>query len=59
MLFNDPIVGKLLGPILARVIGVQPRVIRRLYTDEEKRRSDAMSLEELVEDTLQVKYSLS
>ncbi len=59
VLFNDPIVGKLLGPLLARIIGVQPRVIRRLYTDEEKRRSDAMSLEELVEDTLQVKYSLS
>ncbi len=57
MLFNDPIVGPVLGPLLARIIGVEPRVIRRLYTDDEKRRSDRMSLEELVEDTLQAKYT--
>lgn len=57
VLFNDPVVGKLLGPLLARIIGVPPRVIRRLYTDEEKERSDRMSLDELVEDTLQAKYA--
>lgn len=57
VLFNDPIVGAIAGPVLARIIGVDPRVIRTLYTEEEKRRSDRMSLDELVEDTLQAKYS--
>lgn len=55
-LFNHPVAGRLAGPALARVIGLDPRVIRTLYTEEEKRRADAMSVEELAEEALAAKY---
>jgi hypothetical protein len=54
--FNDPRVGPIFGPLLARIIGVEPRFIRTLYTDEELARSQAMSFDELAEDALAAKY---
>lgn len=54
-LFNDPLVGALAGPLLARAIGLDPRVIRTLYTEEEKRRADAMSIGELADEALGAK----
>lgn len=56
-LFNEPRVNAIAGPLLARMIGLDPRVIRTLYTEEEKRRADAMSIAELAEEALAVKYS--
>lgn len=55
LLFNDPIVGAVAGPIIARIIGLDPRVIRTLYSDEEKQRADAMSISELAEEALAAK----
>ncbi|MCC6875141.1 MAG: hypothetical protein IT378_12610 [Sandaracinaceae bacterium] len=55
-LFNDPIAGALFGPLLARMIGLDPRVIRRLHTDEEERRAHAMSIDEMAAEALESKY---
>jgi hypothetical protein len=54
--FNDPRIGPLFGPLLARIIGLEPRVIRTLYTDEELARSHAMSFDELAADAVAAKY---
>lgn len=54
-LFNHPVSGKLFSPILERIIGLDPRVIRDLYTKEDKRRADQMSIEEMAQDALSVK----
>lgn len=55
-LFNDPLVNAIAGPVLARMLGVDPRVIRTLYTEEEKRRADAMSIAEMAEEALMAKF---
>ncbi len=55
-LFNDPLVNAIAGPVLARMLGVDPRVIRTLYTEEEKRRADAMSIPEMAEEALMAKF---
>ncbi len=55
-LFNDPIVGGIAGPLLARMIGLDPRVIRTLYTEDEKRRADRMSIDELAREAVESKY---
>ncbi|MEC7526031.1 MAG: hypothetical protein VYE22_39485 [Myxococcota bacterium] len=54
--FNDPIVGAIFGPLLQRVIGLDPRVINRLYTEEDVRRYSAMSFDEMAQEALAVKY---
>lgn len=57
-LFNDPIVGAIFGPLLARVIGLDPRVIRQLYTEEEERRYAAMSFDEMAQEALAAKHTV-
>ena len=54
-LFNRPVVGKLVGPLLLRVAGGDERTIRKLFSDEELRRSQRMSFDELAEDALAAK----
>ena len=54
-LFNHPTVGPIFGPLLARLIGLPPYVVTRLYTDEEEARYGAMSFEELANDALDAK----
>jgi hypothetical protein len=54
-LFNHPIAGRLFSPILERIIGLDPRVIRDLYSKEDKQISDQMSIEEMAQDALAVK----
>ncbi len=56
-LFNHPLAGRLLGPAIARVMGLDPRVIRRLYTDAEARRASRMTFDELAEEALRAKYA--
>ncbi len=56
LLFNDPVVGAVAGPIIARMIGLDPRVIRILYTEDEKRRADRMSIDELAQEAIEAKY---
>lgn len=56
VLFNDPLVGPIAGPLIARMIGLDPRVIRTLYSEEEKRRADRMSIDELAREAIDAKY---
>lgn len=55
-LFNDPIIGAIFGPVLARIIGLDPRVINRLYSEEEERRYHAMTIDEMAQEALRAKY---
>ena len=55
-LFNRPLVGKLIGPLLLRVAGGDERTIRKLFSDEELARSQRMSFDELAEDALAAKF---
>jgi hypothetical protein len=57
ILFNDPVVGALAGPVFVRLLGLDPRVIRTLYTADEQRRANAMSVDELAQEALAAKYS--
>lgn len=54
-LFNDPVVGRVFGPLLARLIGLPPEVVTTLYTPEEEARYASMSFTELAEDALEAK----
>ncbi|HEU0035637.1 MAG TPA: hypothetical protein VFQ53_33730 [Kofleriaceae bacterium] len=56
-MYNHPVLGKLLGRVLLRVLGAEDRAARILFTDEELRRTQQMSFEELAEEALSVKYS--
>ena len=55
-MFNDPVIGAIFGPLLARMIGLDPRVIVQLYDEEDERRVAKMSFQELAEDALGAKY---
>lgn len=54
-LFNHPVTGALFGPLIARLMGLDPRVIKRLYTEEEESRYAEMSFDELAQDALGAK----
>jgi hypothetical protein len=56
-LFNHPTFGPILSPVLERIIGLDPRVIKELYTQDEKRRADQMSIEEMAQEALAIKNS--
>lgn len=56
-LFHHPVVGRVFGPVLARVIGLEPRFIQQLYTEEEEERARSMTIEEMAQEALQVKYT--
>jgi hypothetical protein len=51
-LFNHPVSGPVLGPVISRVMGVDPKVIRRLYTEEESRHAKRSSYETLANEAL-------
>lgn len=55
-LFNTPILGVVFGRALIRIVGVDPRVMRILYDDDEKRWAERASFDALAEETLQLKY---
>jgi hypothetical protein len=55
--YNRPLVGALLGPLLLRALGAEPQLARRLFTDEELARSQAMTFDELAEDALAAKLA--
>ncbi|MDQ3033085.1 MAG: hypothetical protein M3Y87_11755 [Myxococcota bacterium] len=54
-LFNHPISGPVLGPAISRVMGVDPKVIRTLYTDEEARRATGSTFDALAQEALGAK----
>jgi hypothetical protein len=56
--YNDSATGRLVfGRLIERVLGVDPELIARLYTEAERRRAEAMSFDELAEDALKAKYT--
>jgi hypothetical protein len=56
-LYNHPVIGKMFGDVLLRLLGAEDRAARILFTPEELKRTQAMSFEELAEEALAVKYS--
>ncbi len=54
-LYNHPVAGPILGPLLLRIVGIEPRLLAILYTPEELLRAYKMSIEELGEETLGLK----
>lgn len=55
--YNHPILGKVLGRILLRLLGAEDRAARILFTQEELARTQQMSFDELAEEALAVKYN--
>lgn len=56
-LFNHPVYGMLFGRVLVRIIGTDPRVVSRLYDDEDKERVFTMSFDEMAQEALGAKYA--
>jgi hypothetical protein len=55
-LFNHPVVGLVFGRILLRVMGVEPQVLATLYSEAELKRAEKMSMDEMAQETLALKY---
>jgi hypothetical protein len=55
--YNHPVLGKLLGRVLLRVLGAEERAARILFTPEELARSKKMSFDEMAEEALAAKYN--
>lgn len=53
--FNHPVGGPILGPAISRIMGVDPKAIRTLYTADEARRADRTSFDALAEEALAAK----
>jgi hypothetical protein len=56
-LYNHPVAGKVLGPLLLRALGANEHAAKYLFTKEELARSQKMSFDELAEDALAAKFS--
>jgi hypothetical protein len=55
--YNHPLVGRLAGPLILRLMSADDRFARILYTDAELARAKQMSFDELAEDVLAAKYA--
>jgi hypothetical protein len=51
-LAEDEVVGRVFRPVVVRVLGVDERVLRTLYTDEEAKRFARMSFDQLADEAL-------
>lgn len=51
-LAEDEVVGRVFRPVVVRVLGVDERVLRTLYTDEEAQRFARMSFDQLADEAL-------
>ncbi|HHH11406.1 MAG TPA: hypothetical protein ENK23_04960 [Sorangium sp.] len=56
VLFNNPVVGGLFGPLLSRLAGLDPRVLVELYNEAEERRAATMTMDELAAEALEDKH---
>jgi hypothetical protein len=56
-LYNRPIIGKVLGPVLLRALGAEHRAAKILFTPDELARTRRMSFDELAEEALAAKLS--
>lgn len=55
--FNHPVAGRLFGGIAARIAGLDPRFMKRLYTEEEFEQASRMSFDALALDALGAKLT--
>jgi len=55
--YNHPIIGRLFGRVLLRMLGAVPRAATILFTEADLERTNKMSFDELAEDALAAKYS--
>jgi hypothetical protein len=53
--YENPVARALVGPAIVRVVGIEPEMLRAQYTEQERRRAVAMSVDELTEDALAAK----
>ncbi len=56
-LFNHPVAGRVLGPILLRIAGGDARAIGRQFSDAELARARGMSFDELADEALAAKQA--
>ena len=56
-LYNHPVIGKALGPVLLRALGADDRAARILFTPAELARTERMSFDELAEEAVGLKYA--
>ena len=56
-LHNSALLGPLVGGLISRVMGIDPRYITVLYSEAESRQAGRMSLDELADDALKAKYA--
>ncbi len=50
--YQRPVVRAVAGPVLERLVGIEPELLRRLYTEHELRRAAAMTVDELAAEAL-------
>src|SRR5690606_2242452 len=55
--FNHPASGPVLGPAIARIVGVDPRVLVELYTKVDERCVRQMTLQQLADEILSLKHT--
>lgn len=55
--YNHPVLGSLFGEALSRIGGAPGEYMRDLYTEEEARRAREMSMSDLAEEAIAVKYA--
>lgn len=56
-IYNDSPTGRrVFGRLIERILGVDPEMIARLYTEAERRRAEAMSFDAMAEEALKAKY---
>lgn len=53
--FNHPILGRVAGAAIARIVGLEPRVLARLYTDADEAEVQHKSFAEMARETLAMK----
>jgi hypothetical protein len=56
-LFENPLTRPLFGKLVERILGVDPRVIRTLYTPDELARTQRVSFESLAAEALALKLA--
>lgn len=55
-LYNTPVIGDIFGGVLSRVLGAPGRYLTDLYDEEEEQKAMKMSMDEMAEEALALKY---
>ncbi|MFT3770500.1 MAG: ferritin family protein [Minicystis sp.] len=55
--YDHPAARAVMGPVIVRIVGVEPELLRVQYTERELRRAVAMTVDELTEDALAAKHA--